>query len=82
MIPGLARLLFSLKHRTLGRVALSPGAETVRVFYQGGELELPRRCRHQGGPLEQGWVEADCLVCPWHGCRTSLKAAARRGPTS
>ncbi len=22
---------------------------------------------HEDGPLSEGWVEADAVVCPWHG---------------
>ena len=28
---------------------------------------LDNRCPHQGGPLGDGQIEADCLMCPWHG---------------
>ncbi len=24
-------------------------------------------CLHRGGPLGQGEMEGDCVVCPWHG---------------
>ncbi|MCH8822332.1 MAG: Rieske (2Fe-2S) protein, partial [Planctomycetes bacterium] len=23
-------------------------------------------CSHQGGPLEEGWLEDYDLICPWH----------------
>lgn len=28
---------------------------------------LDNRCPHQGGPLGDGQIEDDCLICPWHG---------------
>jgi len=28
---------------------------------------LDNRCPHQGGPLGEGHIEDDCLICPWHG---------------
>ena len=28
---------------------------------------LDNRCPHQGGPLGEGHIEEDCLLCPWHG---------------
>ena len=30
------------------------------------------RCSHAGGPLDQGWVLSDALVCPWHVSRYCL----------
>jgi nitrite reductase [NAD(P)H] small subunit len=24
-------------------------------------------CPHEDGPLAEGWVEGDAVVCPWHG---------------
>lgn len=30
-------------------------------------------CLHQGGPLGQGTIEGDKLVCPWHGWRWDPK---------
>lgn len=31
-------------------------------FYACGAV-----CPHEDGPLADGWVEADAVVCPWHG---------------
>ena len=28
---------------------------------------LDNRCPHQGGPLGEGHIEDNCLICPWHG---------------
>jgi nitrite reductase (NADH) small subunit len=32
-----------------------------------GELSaLDNICPHRQGPLGQGWIEGDAVVCPWH----------------
>lgn len=37
---------------------------------ESGELfAFDNMCAHQGGPLGQGWVDGDVLVCPLHGWR-------------
>lgn len=40
----------------------------------GGDGDLPpdvmeSRCTHRGGPLHEGEVDGDCIVCPWHASR-------------
>jgi nitrite reductase/ring-hydroxylating ferredoxin subunit len=76
-IPLLSRLIFALRHRTLGRVVLTgEGADArVIVHYRGRTTTLKRRCPHQGAPLELGYLEEGCLVCPWHGCRFPLRSS-------
>jgi nitrite reductase (NADH) small subunit len=33
----------------------------------GGELSaVDNWCPHRRGPLGQGWVEGNAVVCPWH----------------
>lgn len=33
----------------------------------GGELRaMENLCPHREGPLGQGWVEGESVVCPWH----------------
>jgi nitrite reductase (NADH) small subunit len=27
---------------------------------------LQNECPHRGGPLGQGWLEGEAVVCPWH----------------
>ena len=31
-------------------------------------------CPHQGGPLGEGVLRDNTIVCPWHGCRFELSA--------
>jgi nitrite reductase/ring-hydroxylating ferredoxin subunit/uncharacterized membrane protein len=34
---------------------------------------LVEACAHQGGPLADGKLEGDSIVCPWHGSRFALE---------
>jgi len=42
---------------------------TVAVFNLGGGRfsATSSVCPHEDGPLAEGWIEGDALVCPWHG---------------
>lgn len=33
-------------------------------------------CLHRGGPLGQGLIEGDKVVCPWHGWQYDVKTGA------
>ncbi|MFL5286379.1 MAG: DUF2231 domain-containing protein [Rhodopila sp.] len=43
------------------------------VLREGQVHAIGARCSHTGGPLDQGWVLEDTLVCPWHGSRYDLR---------
>ena len=43
---------------------------TVRV--------LDNQCAHVGGPLVDGLVKGDCVVCPWHGWTYSVLNGERQ----
>jgi nitrite reductase/ring-hydroxylating ferredoxin subunit len=39
-----------------------------------GELHaLADRCTHRGGPLHEGELHGDCVTCPWHESRFSMR---------
>jgi nitrite reductase (NADH) small subunit len=43
------------------------GGVAICLANVGGELSaLDNWCPHRQGPLGQGWVEGDMVVCPWH----------------
>ncbi len=53
------------------------GPNTLVICNAGGELyAYDGICPHAGGPLGQGTLEGNNLVCPWHGwaydCRTGV----------
>ncbi len=29
-------------------------------------------CAHQGGPISQGYLDVNCITCPWHGWQYDL----------
>lgn len=45
------------------------GSVSVAVFNLGeGRFAASSPvCPHEDGPLAEGWIEGDAVVCPWHG---------------
>ena len=41
---------------------------------------VSNRCPHQGGPLGEGLIEGEWLVCPWHGWEYDPKTGETPGP--
>ena len=58
----------------LGTVAAAGAAGTpvAVVGSADGPRVLADRCSHRGGPLSEGYVEGECVRCPWHGSRFDL----------
>ena len=54
---------------------------TLAVFNLGGKIyAIDNACTHQGGPLAEGAVAEDEVICPWHGGRFNIKTGAVTGP--
>ena len=50
-----------------GRTVCLSG-ERVAIFRYGGKVSaVSNVCKHQNGPLGEGKIVGDCIVCPWHG---------------
>lgn len=49
---------------------------SVALFNHAGTIyAIDNTCPHQGGPLGEGYLEADGIVsCPWHGWTFDLKS--------
>lgn len=46
-----------------------------------GELSaLNNVCPHRQGPLGQGWVEGEAVVCPWHSWVFNVKTGVAEYP--
>ena len=49
------------------------GLRVVLVKRTGRVYAIGERCSHLGGPLAEGEVRDDSIVCPWHGSRFALE---------
>jgi nitrite reductase (NADH) small subunit len=50
------------------------GDKVICVANVNGTISaMDNVCLHRGGPLGQGMIEGDKLVCPWHGWQYDLK---------
>lgn len=56
----------------------------VLVVRRRGELHaISAVCSHAGGPLDEGSLEEDTVICPWHGSRFCvLDGRVERGPAT
>ncbi|MFP5363649.1 MAG: Rieske 2Fe-2S domain-containing protein [Thermoleophilia bacterium] len=60
------------------------GQRDLMIVRRSGTVHaLVDRCAHRGGPLHQGELEGDCIVCPFHGTRFRLEdGSVVRGPST
>ena len=64
-----------VKVAEVGDIPVGRGARIERdgaalaVFNAGGGrfFATSPLCPHEEGPLAEGWLEGDVVVCPWHG---------------
>ncbi len=42
------------------------GKRLAVLMHNGKVYALNAVCTHEGGPLDEGYVEKDELICPWH----------------
>ena len=48
------------------------GTPILLVRLRGDIYALAETCAHLGGPLSEGKLDGDCVVCPWHGSTFEL----------
>lgn len=53
--------------------AEADGVPVVLVRHAGQVQALAATCSHMAGPLDEGTIEGDSIVCPWHGSRFALE---------
>ena len=61
--------------------AVTIAGRNIAIFNLGDRfLATDNRCPHKGGPLSDGIVAGDSVVCPLHGWKVSLECGAVRRP--
>jgi len=77
-----AASLAALPAEGLARVEVS-GQQVVLASVAGDVFAMSATCSHYGGPLDEGSLEAGCVVCPWHGSHFRLEdGSVARGPAT
>jgi 3-phenylpropionate/trans-cinnamate dioxygenase ferredoxin subunit len=55
--------------------------DEVGLFNIGGEFfAISDICTHDDGPLIEGELDGDCVICPRHGARFNVKTGAQTMP--
>ncbi|MBI2657279.1 non-heme iron oxygenase ferredoxin subunit [Candidatus Woesearchaeota archaeon] len=49
------------------------GTEVALFNVDGEFFAISNTCAHRGGPLGEGYLDADVVTCPWHGWRFNVK---------
>ncbi|HZO88431.1 MAG TPA: Rieske 2Fe-2S domain-containing protein [Chthonomonadaceae bacterium] len=53
---------------------VSVGSRELALFNVGGEFYcLNNECPHQDGPLGEGDLEEDVVICPWHAWQVNVR---------
>lgn len=59
------------------------GVGVVLYRTDGHLLAVGERCPHLGAPMDDGWIDRDQIVCPWHGSRFGCESGeVLRGPAT
>jgi nitrite reductase (NADH) small subunit len=56
------------------------GVEICLANVNGTLSALDNICPHRQGPLGQGWLEGEAVVCPWHSWTFSVKTGEAEYP--
>lgn len=55
------------------KLVILDGKEIALFFVDGKYYAMEDNCLHAGGPLHEGALEENTVVCPWHQWRFDLK---------
>ncbi len=57
------------------------GGQSIAIFDLGGNYyAIENTCPHRGGPLAEGEMNGEEVICPWHGARFNIKTGAVLAP--
>ena len=66
----------------VGRVAEASveGVQFCLANVNGDLSALDNTCPHRQGPLGQGWIEGEAVICPWHSWAFHAKTGVAEYP--
>jgi nitrite reductase (NADH) small subunit len=56
------------------------GVAVCLANVDGRLAAMSNLCPHRGGPLGQGWIEGEAVVCPWHSWSFSTRTGEALPP--
>jgi nitrite reductase/ring-hydroxylating ferredoxin subunit len=56
-----------------GKLVEVSGQKIAMCILGGTYYAIENGCPHRGGPLAEGMVAGDEVICPWHGSRFNIK---------
>jgi nitrite reductase/ring-hydroxylating ferredoxin subunit len=63
-----------------GKLIEVEGQEIALFNCNGNYYAIDNTCTHQGGPLCEGDLEGNKVICPWHGAEFDIKTGNVLGP--
>jgi nitrite reductase/ring-hydroxylating ferredoxin subunit len=57
------------------------GKSIVLAMVQRNVYAMDAVCSHEGGPLEEGELEGNTLICPWHQGKFDIRSAKASAET-
>jgi nitrite reductase/ring-hydroxylating ferredoxin subunit len=75
-----AATIKDLKDAGLLRVDIE-GKAIVLAMVQRNVYAMNAVCSHEGGPLEEGELEGNTLICPWHQGKFDIRSAKASAET-
>ena len=55
------------------KVVAVQNVEVALFNLEGAIYAIDNMCQHAGGPLGEGKIKGDVVICPWHGYRYHIK---------
>jgi nitrite reductase/ring-hydroxylating ferredoxin subunit len=60
-----------------GGKLVEAGGQNLAIFNIAGTYyAVENTCPHRGGPLAEGMMAGEEVICPWHGSRFNVKTGA------
>jgi 3-phenylpropionate/trans-cinnamate dioxygenase ferredoxin component len=64
-----------------GGKLVEAAGQRIAVFNVGGSYyAIENTCPHRGGPLAEGMLTGEEVICPWHGSRFNVKTGSVMSP--